>query len=202
MEKVRNLKKTLLIILLIILIIVILKLFVNNRPNLEPDGFRNEEYQTETSYKNWKTYSDSKGGYKLKYPTNWMLEDGGDNEMIRADIAKDTSVGLQIRMLENKNLDFDDFAEQYLLKFENEMTTHWNGSIRQVSSRSSFISDVYFNRTAFEFSRTDSERWYLIEYIWQKDEKIITFQCGIMYKKLIKFEPILDSIADSFEFTD
>jgi len=196
------LKKALLILFLIILIIIVFKLIVKDKTNIEPDGFMSNENSAEVAYKNWKMYTDSKGGYKLKYPSNWMLEDGGDNEMIRANIAKDTSVGLQIRMLENKNLDFDDFAEQYLLKFENEMTTHWNGSIRQVSSRSSFISDVYSNRTAFEFSRTDSERWYLIEYIWQKDEKIITFQCGIMYEKLIKFELILDSIADSFEFTD
>jgi len=196
------LKKTLLIIFLIILIIVILKLIVNNRSNHELDGFRGEEYQTETSYKNWETYTDSKAGYKLRYPSNWMLEDGSDNEMIRADIAKNTSVGLQIRMLKNKNLDFDEFAEQYLVKFENEMATNWNGSMRQVSSRSSFISDVYFNRTAYEFSRVDGGNWYLIEYIWQKDEKIIAFQCGIMYEKLIEFEQILDSIADSFKFID
>jgi len=196
------LKRKLLIISLIILILVVLKLIMKDGSNLEPDGYLSNEDPTQTSLKNWSTYTDSKGGYKLKYPSDWMLEDRGDKGMIRADIAKNTSAGLQIRMLENRNLDFEDFTEQYLVRFKNEMSTHWNGSIRQVSSRSSFINDVYFNRTAYEFSRTDGERWYLIEYIWQKDTKVIAFQCGVMYEKLIKFEPFLDSIADSFEYNE
>ena len=197
-----KLKKTLFIVFIIILIIMIIKLIWNNKTDFDPEGFNNEDETTKISYKGWKTFTDAEGGYKLKYPSDWMLEEGASNDIIRADITSDTSAGLQIRMLDNKNLDFDDFAKPYLVKFKNEMTTHWNGTMEQVSYRSSFISEVYFSRTAFEFSRADSEKWYLIEYLWQKDDKIIAFQCGIMYEKLIEFESLLDSIADSFEFTN
>ena len=197
-----KLKKTLFIVFIIILTIMITKLIWNNKTDFDPEEFNNEDETTEIFYKGWKTFTDAEGGYNLKYPPGWMLEEGAGNDMIRADINKNTYVGLQIRMLENSYLDFEEFCEPYLVKFKNDMITHRNGSMKQVAFNSSFSSEVSYSRTAFEFSRANGERWYLIEYLWQKDDKIICFECGIMYDKQVEFEPILDSIADSFEFIE
>jgi hypothetical protein len=192
-----KLKKIFFIVLLIILIAAIWLTYNNKQSNFDPQGFFTDKKITDS---NWKTFTDEEGGFKFKYPSDWMMEDGGENPMIRADIAKDTSVGLQARMFNSKNVDFDDFAADYINTFKNDMITHWNGTIRQISSESSSSNNVNFNRTAFEFSRNDGEQWYLLEYLWKKEDKIITFQCGIAIDKVQEFEPVLDSIADSFEY--
>lgn len=195
-----KLKKIFFIVLLIILIAAIWLTYNNKQTNFDPQGFVTDKEITDSSYKDWKIFTDEKGGYKFKYPSDWMLEDGGGNPMIRADIAKNTSVGLQVRMFTGNNVDFDDFVVEYLNTFKSDVVDHWSGAIVQTSTESSFSNDVHFNRTTFQFSRKDGEEWYLIEYLWKKEDKVITFQCGIAIDKVQEFEPILDSITDSFEY--
>jgi hypothetical protein len=195
-----KLKRIFFILFLVILVAAIWLIYTNKQSNFDPQGFVSDKEITDSNYKDWKIFTDEEGSFKLKYPSDWMIEDGGENPMIRADIAKNTSVGLQIRMFTSNNIDFDDFTEEYVNTFKSDMVTHWNGTIRQISSESSLNDNVNFNRTAFEFSRNDGEQWYLIEYLWKKEDKIITFQCGIAIDKVQEFEPVLDSIADSFEY--
>ncbi len=195
-----KLKKIFFIVLLIILIAAIWLTYNNKQTNFDPQGFVTDKEITDSSYKDWKIFTDEKGEFKFKYPSDWMLEDGGGNPMIRADIAKNTSVGLQVRMFTGNNVDFDDFVVEYLNTFKSDMVDHWSGAIVQTSTESSFSNDVHFNRTTFQFSRKDGEEWYLIEYLWKKEDKVITFQCGIAIDKVQEFEPILDSITDSFEY--
>ena len=195
-----KLKKIFFIVLLIILIAAIWLTYNNKQTNFDPQGFVTDKEITDSNYKDWKTFTDEKGGFKFKYPYDWMLEDGGGNPMIRADIAKNTLVGLQVRMFTNNNVDFDDFVVEYLNTFKSDMVDHWSGAIVQTSTESSFSNDVHFNRTTFQFSRKDGEQWYLIEYLWEKEDKVVTFQCGIAIDKVQEFESILDSIADSFEY--
>ncbi|MBT4333869.1 MAG: hypothetical protein HOD64_11415 [Candidatus Cloacimonetes bacterium] len=195
-----KLKKIFFIVFLVILIATIWLIYTNKQTNFDPQGFVSDKEITDSNYKDWKIFTDEEGSFKLKYPSDWMIEDGGENPMIRADIAKDTSIGLQIGMFTSNNIDFDDFTAEYINTFKSDMVTHWNGTIRQISSNSSLNDNVSFNRTAFEFSRNDGEQWYLIEYLWKKEDRVITFQCGIAIDKVQEFEPVLDSIADSFEY--
>jgi len=195
-------KKILFFALIVILIVAVWQTIINKQTMFDPQGFENKDEVTNSSDNDWKTFTDDEGGFKLKYPSDWMLEDGGDNPMIRADIAKDSSVGLQIRMFTNNDVDFEKFTTKYLNTFKNDMESRWNGTITLISSESSQNDNINFNRTAFEFSRNDGEQWHLLEYLWKKEKVVITFQCGIAIDNTKEFEPILDSIADSFEFNN
>jgi len=192
------------IVLLIVILIILISFWVakTNKPDSNSSiKMPHDDPYTDTAFSNWKTFSDTKVGFSVKYPSEWKVEESND-KMILADIAKDNSVGFQIRMYQNFGNDFNQFVADYLEAFENDMTSHWNGVIKQISTRSNIYDQINFNRTKFNFKRPNGEEWFLIEYIWSKDNTIIAFQSGILAEKVTEFEPLLDSIADSFEFTD
>ena len=58
-------------------------------------------------------FRDIIGGYEIDFPNYWNIEDlSQTNQMIRADIYKDSNVGFQIRMYKIK--DFETFKENYI----------------------------------------------------------------------------------------
>lgn len=195
------LKKFMITAFLIILAVAFWLVMKNNRPaEVVHYGFPADENYSEITNEDWKTFSDVEAGFTVKYPADWMLEDSGGNQLIRANIAKDNSVGMQILMFKDKTYDFDKFVLEYLDSFQNDMLLNWDGNIQQFSSKSSYNKYINFNRTAFYFTRENGEQWYLIEYIWKKEETVIAFQSGIAADLVSEFETILDEIANSLKF--
>ena len=151
----------------------------------------------------WKSFEDIIGGYSINYPSDWMIESNTENDdMIRADIAKGSIAGFQIRMLKYSDTDFGKYVDFYLEKFKDEMTTHWRGSFSDEINVIENRYDHNFARTSFTFTAGNGNKWFFVEYIWQKEDVIIIFQCGMEHGKKDQYLSIFDSIADSFGFVE
>jgi len=149
----------------------------------------------------WRIFEDETGGYKIKYPADWLIESKVEkDEMIRADIAQGQRAGLQIRKTEYKSDNFNSFLDSYLDKFKDEMTSHWKGEFSDEQRSVENRIDHNFSRITFRFTTTNGAEWVFIEYIWQKDTTVIAFQCGLEYDSKDKYLPVFDSISDSFEW--
>jgi len=200
-------RNIIIVILIILLAFAIWKFNVDKRKATEGSNFNrleSELYDT-SDYGNfqddWNRFEDNKAGYHIKYPGEWMIESRLENdEMIRADIAYNQRAGFQIRKLIYDAENFSSFVDAYLTKFKDEMSTHWKGNFSDEQKTIDNRLDSNFSRTSYKFITGDNVKWLFIEYIWQKDDVVITFQCGLEYELIEELQPVFDKIADSFEW--
>ncbi|MBN1327261.1 MAG: hypothetical protein JW996_04865 [Candidatus Cloacimonetes bacterium] len=157
-----------------------------------PDNYLEEKH----------SYYDTEGGYQLKYPAEWSLEDHAfKQEMIRADISFGQEAGLQIRIMEITGTETA-FIDGYSNTFQREMSSYWQGKIYEKNRFQGIIGKYQGHKIDLIFNRDDGENWFFREYIWFRKGKAYVFQSGTKLENKEKYLPALDDIAASMIFTD
>lgn len=150
-------------------------------------------------------FQDERWNYAVDYPTDWQLADhSSSSEMIRADIHRDNTVGIQIRVVRRGSSSFESFVETYIGRFIEDMTSHWQGTLSEHSKNFDRIGRHEGCEVRMVLLRGDGQRWLLKQYLWpvpNDADAVVVFQCGSSQTDQILNEQYLDTIARSFRFT-
>jgi hypothetical protein len=150
---------------------------------------------------NMLTFHDQGGGYQIQYPSNWMLDDKtAVNQMIRANISRAETVGFQIRMYDAVNDDFDEYVDWYADQFIEDMQGHWGGEMSLAGQEHGLIGKHPGCRLSYTLNRRDGEKWFFKHYLWPQGKRVIVLQCGTPVELRQQTKPVLDKIAETFEF--
>jgi hypothetical protein len=148
-------------------------------------------------------FQDVKGGYLIRYPSDWKLEDKTESDgLIRADVARDGAAGFQIRLQRDVSADFEAFVESYIDKFKQDMIDYWGGTMTEIGRSYGPIGIHKGFRLDLILKRVDGQEWLFKEFLWPHEDKVIIIQAGVMLDKREETEPILDAIAETFELTE
>lgn len=192
-------KCALLSLLLLPLIIYFVIGFGGN--DARPEGKHKPLNPVEPDLENMLTFRDKGGGYQIQYPSNWTLDDKtAANQMIRANIGQGESVGFQIRMYDDVEKEFDKYVDWYAEQFIEDMQGHWGGEMFQAGRGHGLIGKHPGSRLSFILNRQDGEKWFFKHYLWPQDTRVIVLQCGTPVEVRQQNEPVLDEIAETFEF--
>lgn len=147
------------------------------------------------------TFHDRGGGYQIQYPSNWTLDDNtAANQMIRANIGQGDTVGFQIRLYDDVQKEFDEYVDWYADQFIEDMRGHWGGEMSVIGREHGLIGKHPGSRLSYILSRRDGGKWFFKHYLWPQDERVIVLQCGTPVELRRQNEPVLDKIAETFEF--
>jgi hypothetical protein len=150
---------------------------------------------------NMLTFCDKAGGYQIQYPSNWTLDDqSAANQMVRANIGQGDRVGFQIRVYDDMRQESDAFVDWYAEQFIEDMTGHWGGDMSQAGREHGLIGKEQGSRLTFVLNRRDGEKWFFKHYLWRQGRRVIVLQCGTPVELRQHNEPVLDKIAETFEF--
>jgi len=149
-----------------------------------------------------KRFRDHRHGYHVDYPHGWHLKDKSrGSHMIRADLTSPNGkYGFQIRRYRRGKLNFSDFVDSYLQRFKKDMGRHWKGTFSDEAIGFAPIGVHEGCKASFTLRRSDGQSWCFIEYLWQDDEQVIAFQCGIPSEEQDSLEVLFDEMAKSFRF--
>jgi len=120
--------------------------------------------------------------------------------MIRANIGQGDRVGFQIRLYDNVEKKFDEFVDRYADHFIEDMQGHWGGEMFQAGRGHGLIGKHPGSRLSFILNRRDGEKWFFTHYLWPHGKQVIVLQCGTPVELRQQNEPVLDKIAETFEF--
>ena len=155
----------------------------------------------QTELQRMPTFHDRDGGYRIAYPSDWMLDDRtAANQMIRADMRQRQTIGFQIRMYEDVRGGFDAYVDRYADRFIEDMRGHWGGEMSVVGREHGPIGKHPGSRLSYVLHRRDGQKWFFKQYLWPQDKRVIVLQCGTPAELRKKAEPVLDRIAETFEF--
>jgi hypothetical protein len=153
---------------------------------------------------NLNRFHDKEGNYQINYPADWTLADrSGSDKMIRADLHKGNSVGVQIKIVKQGNTSFESFADAYIQRFINEMSRHWKSEMTELSRNFGWVGAHEGCRVRMKMERGDGQQWFFMKYLWPMvdgSNRVVVFQCGTLTKDQVINEPILDAVAQSLKF--
>ncbi len=153
--------------------------------------------------KHMESFRDEGGGYQIHYPANWKVDDrSAANQMIRANIGQGDRVGFQIRLYDDVQKEFDAFVDWYAKQFKKDMQSHWGGEMSVVGQEHGLIGKHSGSRLSYIINRRDGEKWFFKHYLWQQGQRAIVLQCGTPVALRSENEPVLDRIAETFEFVE
>jgi len=162
---------------------------------------RKEPQPVQPDLEHMLTFHDRGGGYQIQYPPNWTLDDNTTaGQMIRANIGHGKTVGLQIRMYDGVEKEFGNFVDWYADQFIEDMRGHWGGEMSVVGREHGRIGKCPGSRLSFVLNRRDGEKWFFKHYLWPQGKRVIVLQCGTPVELRQQNEPVLDKIAETFEF--
>jgi len=148
-------------------------------------------------------FQDDAENYLIRYPHDWSLEDStSGGHMIRADITKDQSTGLQIRIHRAVSSDVHRYVASHVEQFLEDMKAHWKGSIHETGRHYGEIGTNSGCRVTMVFERSDGTNWFFKQYLWPRGDEVVLLQCGTPLESQLENEPILDRISATFEFVD
>ncbi len=139
-------------------------------------------------------YRDRRNGFSILYPQGWTVQGHpASANLIKADLtSEDGKTGLQIRIYRSGFEDFSRFVDWYIEQFLKEMP---KTSLTDKLYRS--IGDISGCEISFDGRRRNG--YFLKSYLIPDGERVFVLQSGTPYAWKGRNEPILDSIADSFE---
>jgi len=147
-------------------------------------------------------FTDASGGYALRYPGDWSLADhSAKDEMIRADISRDTGLGLQVRLMPMDGGTLAGFVDAYIKQFTTDMRGHYRQA--QLSSGDRLFTTLGPNpcfTVTFYHRRGGRDNWLLKSYLFATGGKALVLQSGTRLAAAEANEPILDAIAASVRF--
>ena len=146
-------------------------------------------------------FHDQGGGYQIQHPSNWTLDDKTSvSQMIRANISQGDTVGLQIRMYDDVKEEFDEYVDWYADHFIEDMQGHWGGEMFLVGREDRLIGKHLGCQVSYTLNRRDGGKWFFKHYLWPQARRVIVLQCGTPVELRQQNEPVLDTIAETFEF--
>ncbi|NNG01845.1 MAG: hypothetical protein HKM93_20835 [Desulfobacteraceae bacterium] len=198
----------------IILAMAVVAAYLVFNKNIERDPMLSEDYLSESPPQanriapaiagNLSRFHDKAGNYRIDYPSDWTLADhSGDDKMIRADIYKGDSVGFQIRIVDQGGVSFNSFVEDYIQRFVDDMSSHWDGEMTELSRDFGWTGGYQGCSVRMLLERGDGQRWFFKEYIWPMvdgSNRVVVLQSGSIDRDRGGNETTLDAIAESFRF--
>lgn len=185
-----------------------LNLGVEDAPDIDGnyntgDGFDLNEPAPPLS-KNLNRFHDKRWHYQIDYPVDWTMSDYSTSaKMIRADIHRGDSVGIQIRVVHLGNDSLESFVDAYIQRFVDDMRGHWKGEVTDISRKFDWIGNYQGCCVDMVMVRGDGQRWLFKHYLWPTidgSRRVVVFQCGTMVMDRDVNEPLLDAVAQSFRF--
>lgn len=151
---------------------------------------------------NFRDFSDTKWGFKTKYPVSWMARSmPHSKDLVKADFSsKDKTGGVQVRIYPNAGKDFETFCNWYVAQFVKDMEKRWGGKMKILENRKGKIGKNEGQIIVYDFKRGDGKRFYLINHLWPNDKRVYLFQSGCPFERKDHFNPIVSAMAEAFDF--
>lgn len=150
----------------------------------------------------FRDFTDIKWGYKTKYPVTWTARSmPNSTDLVKADFSsRNRKGGVQVRIYPNTGGDFDKFCKWYVAQFVKDMQKQWGGSITVLRQRKCKIGRNEGYLVDYDFKRGDGKRFYLINHIWPRGDKVYLFQSGCPFDSKGSFESLVTEMANDFDF--
>ncbi|MBI4707475.1 MAG: hypothetical protein HY761_06075 [Candidatus Omnitrophica bacterium] len=144
---------------------------------------------------------DKVNNYRVDYPSDWSAQSTPNStDVIKAQIIKDNQTGLQVRIDYNRYGDWSQFVDNYIKRFIGDMQGHWQGKAAILEKRYDTINGHEVAIVSIDFLRGDSQRFFFKHYLWPHGNKVYLIQSGTPFENRFRYEPVIDSIARSFNF--
>jgi hypothetical protein len=145
-------------------------------------------------------FADSRHGYRLSYPSDWTLADhSGTSHMIRADISRGKTAGLQIRVQARAAGSFEDRADRYARSFRDDMISHWGGSMEELDRGFLALGANRVFHVSFHARRKQGGEWLLVNYLVLHGDEAIVFQCGARFLERRSYEKLFEAVVASLD---
>lgn len=139
-------------------------------------------------------YRDRQNGFTIRFPQGWTVQGHPtSSSLIKADlVSEDGKTGLQIRIYPSRFQEFSGFVDWYTRQFQKEMpkTSLMDKDYRPIGA---------FPGCEIRFDARRRNGYFLKSHLIPDGKRVFVFQSGTPYAWKDKNEPLLDSIADSFE---
>lgn len=144
---------------------------------------------------------DRVNNYRVDYPSDWSAQSTPNStDVIKAQIVKDGQTGLQIRIDYNGYGSLKQFVDNYVKRFVLDMQGHWQGKATILENRYTTINGHEAAVISIDFLRGDSQRFFFKHYLWPHGNKVYFIQSGTPFENRSRYEPVIDSIARTFNF--
>ena len=147
-------------------------------------------------------FTDARHGYRISYPAEWSLVDhSGSGRLIRADISRGRTAGLQVRVQAGSAGALEEFANRYCRGFREEMLSHWGGTMEELERGLRLIGANRGFRVSFHARRRQGDQWLLVNYLVSRGGEVLVFQCGARFEERRHYEDLFERIVASLQFT-
>ncbi len=151
----------------------------------------------------WQTFIDKDGGYRLKYPQHWKVEDHSTmGEPVRADIGDGTSAALEVRIEKTTGQNFKTYIDHYLEKFRADTVKRSGGGIGLLEHKFERIGTHDGYVAAMVLKKDNGEKWFFKQFLWNRGSVVCIFRMDCDYGMMFRYEPLLDGIAGSFKWLE
>ncbi|MFC1850531.1 hypothetical protein ACFL27_10100 [candidate division CSSED10-310 bacterium] len=189
--------------ILSVALIIVLSLKSSVSVSSSPNDTNRHSGNQVSNDEDWRIFRDRPGHYQIHYPGSWKLVDNSTRkQMIRADLNRDQTTGIQIRFYTSSRVTFKLFVDWYVKQFMTDMQKHWRGSMTEIERTYGFIGSHEGCSVSLILKRSDGQQWFLKQYLWPRGKNVVVFQCGTKFNLRAENEQTLDEIAQTFEFTE
>ncbi|MFH0827239.1 MAG: hypothetical protein V1923_05105 [Candidatus Omnitrophota bacterium] len=150
---------------------------------------------------NAEVLEDEQNGYRIHYPFGWQVTRFPNSaDLVKANINRDSSTGLQVRIYPTNGRDFNSFVDWYVKDFMLQMKGGPRGNISLIDKNFTYIGVNEGCMISFDSLKEDGSRWFMKEYLIPAGDKVYVLVSGTIFSSREQNEPLLDSIAQSLEF--
>lgn len=139
--------------------------------------------------------------YKIEFPLAWKaVKSPHSKDLIKAEFEKNKETGLQVRIYKTKS-NFKNFVDWYVGNYTKQMTQHYHQSTLTVLKKqfSKPPSPRWFY-VSFDFTQKPGYRYYVIQYVFPRQNEMFVLQAGCPYAERHSFESTVLRMAKSLTF--
>jgi len=143
---------------------------------------------------------DDPAGYSLEVPEGWTLSDrtAGDG-LIRADITRGDSIGIQVRLRLLIPSGFDSAVSRLLRDYVQDMSGHWGGHVAETGRIIPEVGERALT-VRLRATRDDGSIWYLQESFVSSGDMLVVLQGGCAWTERGLARPAFDAMVESISF--
>ena len=141
-------------------------------------------------------------GYTVTIPSGWeAAEHFGTDNLIRADISKNSSMGLQIRLTDTTPYDFTSTAEAMIQDYAGDMSSHYGGYCTETERFYPEAGDQALT-ACFHAEWEDGSEWFLQLSLVRRNSMLVIFQCGCSWEDRQEGRQHFDQVVESIVFDE
>lgn len=141
-------------------------------------------------------------GYTIAIPPGWQAtEHFGADHLIRADISKNGSMGLQVRLTDTTPHDFTSTAEAMIQDYATDMSSHYGGYCTETESSYPEAGDEALT-ACFRSEWENGSEWFLQLSLVRRNDMLVIFQCGCSWEDRQEGRQRFDQVVESLVFAD